>query len=91
MEWRHRRRLLALVEDPVGVGRDSLLGGGVEVVGAGVVLVGWRESDGVLCVPVEDEAFSFKIVQLKMKYKDGVKIKRCKIRLILLNQYKTWF
>ena len=66
MQRRHRRQLLALVQDPVRVGRYPLLGRGVEVVGAWVVLVGGRELDRVLGVAVENQTLSFEVVQLKI-------------------------
>ena len=65
MQRGHWGQLLALVQDPVGVGRNSLFGRGVEVVGAWVVLVGGRELDRVFGVAVENEALGLEVVQLK--------------------------
>ena len=62
MKRRDGRRLLRFVENPVCVGGDPLLGGGVEVVGAGIVFVGRRKTDRIFDVSVEYQTLVFKIV-----------------------------
>ena len=42
-----------------------MLGGGVEVVGARVVLVGRRKSDRIFDVAVENQALVLQVVQLE--------------------------
>ena len=55
---------MTLIQYSIGVGRNTLLGGRVEVVRAWVVLVRRRELDWVLDVPVENQALVFQVVEL---------------------------
>ena len=61
---------MAFVQDAVSVRRHPLLRRRVKVVGAGVVLVGRDELDGVLDVAVENEALVLEVVEL-VELEDG--------------------
>ena len=56
---------MTLIQDSIGVGRNTLLGGRVEVVRARVVLVRRRELDRVLNISVENKALVFQVVELE--------------------------
>ncbi len=64
MKRRHWRRLVALVQDAVGVRRNSLLGRGVEVVRSWVVFVSWNETNRIFCVAAENQTFASKVIEL---------------------------